>query len=515
MTKIAYIVRSTPAGNPVSGETVVVEDIVGSTTLDTLTTDASGIAIYEQDGSPGPIAAHATVGARTVRRDGRSLDQMGTWFPNDAPKLWRTLGNGVIPGYTDPDIEPEDMQVTPGTGLQVLVGEGVVIVDGHLYACSSSTAISIDANSSGSTRYDRIVVRFTREGQAAEGRCVIVVLKGTPGAGDAPALTKSDATFEFSLGKLTVINGASSFVSGDIQDERYSTTLNQAYVFTNPNAWDNASTSFRSGDILYVNNAGKLVRLPKGTDGQVMRLASGLPAWASQTIVVADISDLTATATELNYTDGVTSAIQSQLDNKAASSHTHNASAITAGTVDIARLPVGTSSSQVAVGDHTHTEYLVNNDGGFNAAWSSGVLVIDADIQASGVLEALNALSLAGGAKLRIPEIGLMPAVSLGSAAGSGGTPSASIIRGGSDTAGTIRIATGTGGVGTGVICTVTFQQARSSTEYAVLVTGQSTASGIGLYVGGISTGGFDIRCANAPGINATVDIAFLVIDLV
>lgn len=34
-------------------------------------------------------------------------------------------------------------------------------------------------------------------------------------------------------------------------------------------------------------------------------------------IVVADITDLTATATEINYTDGVTSAIQTQIDTKA------------------------------------------------------------------------------------------------------------------------------------------------------------------------------------------------------
>lgn len=38
---------------------------------------------------------------------------------------------------------------------------------------------------------------------------------------------------------------------------------------------------------------------------------------------------LTATSTELNYVDGVTSAIQTQLDGKAASSHTHTASQIT------------------------------------------------------------------------------------------------------------------------------------------------------------------------------------------
>lgn len=37
---------------------------------------------------------------------------------------------------------------------------------------------------------------------------------------------------------------------------------------------------------------------------------------ADGTLQVSDISDLTATATELNYADGVTSAIQTQLDAK-------------------------------------------------------------------------------------------------------------------------------------------------------------------------------------------------------
>lgn len=36
--------------------------------------------------------------------------------------------------------------------------------------------------------------------------------------------------------------------------------------------------------------------------------------------------------------------------------HTHAASAITSGTLDIARIPTGTGSTQVALGDHTHTQ---------------------------------------------------------------------------------------------------------------------------------------------------------------
>lgn len=45
---------------------------------------------------------------------------------------------------------------------------------------------------------------------------------------------------------------------------------------------------------------------------------------ASHTHKVADITDLTVTATELNYMDGVTSSVQTQLDGKSASGHGHD-----------------------------------------------------------------------------------------------------------------------------------------------------------------------------------------------
>jgi len=56
---------------------------------------------------------------------------------------------------------------------------------------------------------------------------------------------------------------------------------------------------------------------------------------------VDSLSDLgvTATATELNYVDGVTSNIQTQLDGKAPSSHNQSASTITSGTLSSDRLP--------------------------------------------------------------------------------------------------------------------------------------------------------------------------------
>lgn len=46
----------------------------------------------------------------------------------------------------------------------------------------------------------------------------------------------------------------------------------------------------------------------------------------------------------------------------AASSHTHSASNITSGTLSIARIPTGTTVNTVALGSHTHSQYLTSSD---------------------------------------------------------------------------------------------------------------------------------------------------------
>lgn len=80
--------------------------------------------------------------------------------------------------------------------------------------------------------------------------------------------------------------------------------------------------------------------------------AATAQAKADEAYTLADgkadsLSDLgvTATATELNYMDGVTSNIQTQLDGKAPSSHNHSAANITSGTISAARLPSASGSA--------------------------------------------------------------------------------------------------------------------------------------------------------------------------
>jgi len=61
------------------------------------------------------------------------------------------------------------------------------------------------------------------------------------------------------------------------------------------------------------------------------------------------VASTTVSATELGYLNGVTSSIQTQLNGKAASSHSHDASDINSGTLDTARIP-SLDASKIASG---------------------------------------------------------------------------------------------------------------------------------------------------------------------
>lgn len=75
-------------------------------------------------------------------------------------------------------------------------------------------------------------------------------------------------------------------------------------------------------------------------------------AASSHTHTVSNISDLTATAAELNYMDGVTSNVQTQLNSKASSSHTHAISSISG---------LQNALNGKADYDHMHDEYAYSD----------------------------------------------------------------------------------------------------------------------------------------------------------
>lgn len=77
-----------------------------------------------------------------------------------------------------------------------------------------------------------------------------------------------------------------------------------------------------------------------------LNVMDGVTATASE---INKLDGLTATTTELNYVDGVTSNIQTQLNGKAASSHTHAAGDVTGGTLGITRGGTGATTASAAL----------------------------------------------------------------------------------------------------------------------------------------------------------------------
>jgi hypothetical protein len=107
------------------------------------------------------------------------------------------------------------------------------------------------------------------------------------------------------------------------------------------------------------------------------------------------------------------------------------------------------------------------------------------------------------------------PGLTIGSAAGTGGSAAVSFPRGGSDTAGQIRVVCGTSGLGTGTLVTLTFNRAKPTTNYIVLISELSSAArAVNLSVSTLGTSSFPILANTAPTSGNQIDIGYLVIEV-
>lgn len=93
--------------------------------------------------------------------------------------------------------------------------------------------------------------------------------------------------------------------------------------------------------------AGKSGLVPAPAAGAATRYLRSDGTWQvpPNTTYTLGSFGITATATELNYLDGVTSNVQTQLNGKAASSHNHSAANITSGTLAVGRGGTGLTAS--------------------------------------------------------------------------------------------------------------------------------------------------------------------------
>lgn len=143
------------------------------------------------------------------------------------------------------------------SGRQVKVKTGRACVRGHWYENTAVETLAIAANSSGNPRIDRVVLRL----DPSANSIVLAVVQGTPaGSPSAPSLTQTDVgTYELTLAKVAVANGASTIAAGDVTDER-------TYVDGVYGDWDPVITGASANPTTYTS-AGRYVRVGKHITG--------------------------------------------------------------------------------------------------------------------------------------------------------------------------------------------------------------------------------------------------------
>lgn len=194
----------------------------------------------------------------------------------------RNIGEGV-----KEDALNELQVFADSTGMRVKVRSGQAMVRGHYYQSTAEEIVLIAASDPSNPRIDVIALEL----DPTANSILLKAITGTPASSpSAPALTQTDGgIYQIKLAHVAVGTGVTTISAGNVTDMR-----------------------------TYLATAADLA-----TD--VAQLQSDL-----STLTVADITDLTASAAEinvldgitastaeLNYTDGVTSNIQTQLNSKA------------------------------------------------------------------------------------------------------------------------------------------------------------------------------------------------------
>lgn len=120
----------------------------------------------------------------------------------------RVALDGVIAGVAD------DLEVyADSTGRQVKAKAGQAFTAGHWYSSDAEQTIAIDANATGSTRIDRIVVE-------ADFAANTVTVKKVNGTASAPALTRNSSVWQVSLATVSVANNATTLAASAVTDDR-------------------------------------------------------------------------------------------------------------------------------------------------------------------------------------------------------------------------------------------------------------------------------------------------------
>jgi hypothetical protein len=206
--------------------------------------------------------------------------------------LWaRNIGEGVI---NDKGLELEPY--ADGSGMNVKVKTGQVLIRGHYYENTTEVTLTIAVADPSLPRIDRVVLRL----DPSANTVALAVLTGTPNASpSAPALTQSEsAVYELPLATVAVSAAAVVISAGNVTSERL--------IFT---SWSAATQA--SIDTAIAGKQNTITGAATSITTSNLTASRALASDGSGKVAASSV-----TSTELGYVSGVTSALQTQLNAK-------------------------------------------------------------------------------------------------------------------------------------------------------------------------------------------------------
>lgn len=262
-----------------------------------------------------------------------TADQFASYFR-------QFLTDGIKNGGTN-------LQVTTATGMNVTVDYGTALIQGYAYWLendgSGKKTLAVPA-AEGQPRIDRVVVRLDLS--TAVRTAAVAILKGTAATNPYPPdLTRSSNVYELSLAQIHVPAGAAYISSASIADERYNS--NVCGLINSLIELDATTFQQRAEQIL--DDLANQGYLPIDAETFGGKSADSAKLNGKEASEFADKTH--------SHSQGDVADLATALAGKSDTNHKHEAGDITSGKLAIARIPTGTTSTTVALGNHTHSGY--------------------------------------------------------------------------------------------------------------------------------------------------------------
>ena len=128
--------------------------------------------------------------------------------------IGKLLTDGVLPNPST------NMQVSAGTGMNVLVEPGFAICSGGMKLEESQRTLAIQASDTSYDRIDTVVLRWNDND--SDRICDFYIVKGTPASSPVrPSLTRTESVWEIALADLFISKNSTEISNQRITDTRY------------------------------------------------------------------------------------------------------------------------------------------------------------------------------------------------------------------------------------------------------------------------------------------------------